>query len=200
MLERVVMTGVTTAKDIAKLVIQKVPDRPGVAAEFLGALAEVGINVNLIIQSNGEGNVAAIAMTVKKEYAQKAVEVPRREAYEVSSWEPRVAQAQYARAIQTIREYIDRGETYQTNYTFPLRCHFQGDSWSWYRELCAVQGAGYCAYVRLGRYHLLSLSPELSFERRGNTLTTRPMKGTMSRGRWLEEDHERAEQWGRDHL
>jgi para-aminobenzoate synthetase / 4-amino-4-deoxychorismate lyase len=43
-------------------------------------------------------------------------------------------------------------------------------------------------------YQVLSLSPELFFERRGNRLMTRPMKGTMPRGRWAEEDDEFAKQ------
>jgi para-aminobenzoate synthetase/4-amino-4-deoxychorismate lyase len=39
----------------------------------------------------------------------------------------------------------------------------------------------------------LSISPELFIERRGNTLTTRPMKGTAARGASATEDHEIAE-------
>jgi para-aminobenzoate synthetase/4-amino-4-deoxychorismate lyase len=41
---------------------------------------------------------------------------------------------------------------------------------------------------------IFSFSPELFVERRGNRLITRPMKGTLQRGRWLEEDAQRAEQ------
>jgi len=40
---------------------------------------------------------------------------------------------------------------------------------------------------------LLSLSPELFFERRQESLITKPMKGTMPRGRWLEEDQQQIE-------
>ncbi|WP_436663796.1 chorismate-binding protein [Alicyclobacillus acidoterrestris] len=36
----------------------------------------------------------------------------------------------------------------------------------------------------------MSLSPELFFRIDGKTITTRPMKGTVQRGRWLEEDQE----------
>ena len=55
-----------------------------------------------------------------------------------------------------IRELITRGDTYQVNYTFPLRSHFNGDPNAWYQRLCAAQGADYCAYLDLGRYKVLS--------------------------------------------
>ncbi|HKP13360.1 MAG TPA: aminodeoxychorismate synthase component I, partial [Blastocatellia bacterium] len=89
-------------------------------------------------------------------------------------------------------ERIADGDTYQVNYTFPLKSRFGGDARSWYADLKAAQQADYCAYLDTGRHLILSLSPELFFERRGARLTTRPMKGTAARGRFLEEDDERA--------
>jgi len=112
--------------------------------------------------------------------------------YEVSTWQPQVSKTEYVNAITNIHEHIVAGDTYQVNYTFPLKSRFHGDAWSWYGDLKRAQQAGYCAYIDLGRYLILSLSPELFFERQGDHLTTRPMKGTRSRGRWLEEDDQQA--------
>ncbi len=78
MLEKVVVTGVTADKDMAKIAIQKVPDRPGIAAKLFGALAREGISVHLIIQSIGEGNVTDVTIVLKREYMERAVEVLRR--------------------------------------------------------------------------------------------------------------------------
>jgi para-aminobenzoate synthetase/4-amino-4-deoxychorismate lyase len=108
--------------------------------------------------------------------------------FQASLWKPQIARAEYLKAVEQARDYIAAGHTYQANLTFPLTCEFNGDPWSWYRALGTAQRAGYCAYLDLGRYRILSLSPELFFERRENRLITRPMKGTMRRGRWLEED------------
>ncbi|HVF22233.1 MAG TPA: chorismate-binding protein, partial [Pyrinomonadaceae bacterium] len=104
-------------------------------------------------------------------------------------WQPRVSKSEYANALGRIRELIAAGDTYQVNYSFPLTSTFSGDAYAWYRELCLAQGgARYCAYLDLERYHVLSLSPELFFEREGDQVLTRPMKGTVRRGRWPEED------------
>ena len=111
-----------------------------------------------------------------------------------NSWSPLVDRNEYDRAVARIRELIAAGDTYQVNYSFPLTTSFSGDAYELYRNLCLTQGAPYSAYLDLGRFKVLCLSPELFFERRGNHVVTKPMKGTIKRGRWLEEDRELA-QW-----
>ena len=112
--------------------------------------------------------------------------------YQVGQWQPRVSREDFSTAISQIRELIAAGDTYQVNFTFPLAADFTGDARSWFRNLCRAQGAEYCAYFDLGRYKVLSVSPELFFELEGKKVTTRPMKGTIGRGRWLEEDNQMA--------
>ncbi|MDQ6870770.1 MAG: aminodeoxychorismate synthase component I [Gemmatimonadota bacterium] len=110
----------------------------------------------------------------------------------VSEWEAQVDARRYQRALHAIKDYIEAGDTYQVNFTFPLRAHVAGDSFSCYTAIARSQGAAYSAYLDIGSHRILSFSPELFVERRGNKLITRPMKGTLARGRWLEEDLQRA--------
>ncbi len=108
--------------------------------------------------------------------------------YQVGDWAPRVTRAEYAEAIRRIHAYIEAGHTYQVNYTFPLQARFTGDEKAWFLDLHRSQRAAYSAYLDLGRFKILCLSPELFFERHGDRVVTRPMKGTWRRGRWLAED------------
>lgn len=119
---------------------------------------------------------------------------PEESGSDVSSnpWLPAVTKHEYNESIERIKELIAAGDTYQVNYSFPLTSTFNGDSLAWYHKLCSAQRAKYSAYVDLGRYKVLSLSPELFFERRGNHVITKPMKGTVQRGRTAEEDEELA--------
>ena len=117
---------------------------------------------------------------------------PHQGEYKLALWQPLISQDEYSRQITNIRELIASGDTYQVNYTFPLATSFQGDSLAWYRNLCEVQRADYCVYVDFENYTVLSISPELFFERKGDRITTRPMKGTNKRGRWSEEDEQMA--------
>ncbi|MEM8531727.1 MAG: aminodeoxychorismate synthase component I [Chloroflexota bacterium] len=113
---------------------------------------------------------------------------PTNDAFHLSNWTPDVRESEFADRIAAIRSAIERGDTYQVNYTLRLHAQFEGDDWALYQHLYRAQQAHYCAYLNLGRYRILSVSPELFFRWDGAQLMTRPMKGTMPRGRWLEED------------
>jgi para-aminobenzoate synthetase / 4-amino-4-deoxychorismate lyase len=110
-----------------------------------------------------------------------------------NSWAPRVARDEYDNAVKQIRELITAGDTYQVNYSFPVTSNFNGDYFAWYRSLCLAQGAGYPAYIDLDRYKILCLSPELFFKCEGSHVVTKPMKGTVRRGRWSKEDQDLAD-------
>lgn len=110
--------------------------------------------------------------------------------YTVTPWESDTNHDTYSRNIQGIKNAISRGETYQVNYTMRLRSYFEGDDLGYYHNLKNLQRTRYSAYLNMGRFRILSLSPELFFNIDGRTITTRPMKGTIQRGRWLEEDIE----------
>ncbi|MGO8670742.1 MAG: aminodeoxychorismate synthase component I [Capsulimonadaceae bacterium] len=111
--------------------------------------------------------------------------------YSVSGWSPSVSRERYSRDVNGIREAIARGDVYQVNYALQFTASIEGDDLAYFDRLCAAQGLGYHAYLNLGRYRILSVSPELFFRRAGNRVVTRPMKGTIARGRWSEEDHAR---------
>jgi para-aminobenzoate synthetase / 4-amino-4-deoxychorismate lyase len=113
--------------------------------------------------------------------------------YATSAWKPAVTYQDYKSAIERILESIADGYTYQVNYSFPLTATFNGDPFSFYADLTRAQGAQYSAFLDLGDFQILSLSPELFFERNGLRVKTRPMKGTIGRGRWTAEDQELAE-------
>ena len=108
----------------------------------------------------------------------------------MGEWTPDVDGLEYRRSIETIRDAIRDGSVYQVNYTLRMTAPFSGDPFALHQRLCAAQGASYSAYLDLGRFSVLSASPELFFERRGSSVTCRPMKGTARRGRWKEEDDE----------
>ncbi len=114
--------------------------------------------------------------------------------FALTPWEPNLSELEFTRDITQIRAAIRDGECYQVNHTLRLRAQFTGDDFAWYRQLQAAQQSAYSAYLDIGRYRILSVSPELFFQRTGDRIVTRPMKGTMPRGRWPEEDLQRAQE------
>jgi aspartate kinase len=74
-LEKVIITGITCNRNIAKVAIRGIPDRPGVAAQIFSALGGKGINIRLIIQSIAENGLNDISLVVARELVENAVEV-----------------------------------------------------------------------------------------------------------------------------
>ncbi len=108
------------------------------------------------------------------------------------TWSPTVHRNTYNSAIDQIKNQIAKGHTYQVNYTMRLQTDFTEDPWNFFLHLAQTQN-NYAAYVDTGHYVIASASPELFFQLNGNTITGRPMKGTVKRGRTTGEDKEKAD-------
>jgi para-aminobenzoate synthetase/4-amino-4-deoxychorismate lyase len=107
-------------------------------------------------------------------------------------WEPEIEKADYLQAIESIRDEIRLGNTYQVNFTYRLRSKAPSNPWQLFLRMVSAQGPGYSAFLDTGRWCICSASPELFFRREGVKLESRPMKGTAKRGRTLGEDNKRA--------
>lgn len=107
---------------------------------------------------------------------------------------PSMQKKDYLQAVARIKNYIEAGDTYQVNYTLKLLFEFSGSVASLYRQLRRNQHVGYGAWIRAGNKDILSFSPELFFRADGSQVRVRPMKGTMARGRTLQEDKKRQKQ------
>ena len=89
---------------------------------------------------------------------------------------------QHRRRVEQIRRWIADGDCYQINLTFPIDGRFYGHPLALYSRLRERQPVRYGAYLSTPEKTVLSFSPELFFERTGDRVVTRPMKGTAPRG------------------
>ncbi|WP_334127945.1 aspartate kinase [Sneathiella sp.] len=74
--EHQVVSGVTYTRDEAKITLQQVADRPGVAALVFGALADANVNVDMIVQNVSEdGKATDLTFTVGRKQIDQALAV-----------------------------------------------------------------------------------------------------------------------------
>jgi aspartate kinase len=66
LLEKAIISGVTHDTSEAKVVIVDVPDQPGVAARVFRALADAGVNIDMIVQNVSEHGTTSITFTLPK--------------------------------------------------------------------------------------------------------------------------------------
>ena len=74
-MEQVVVSGVTSNKDQAKISLIGIEDRPGVAAEIFNIVAEQNINIDMIIQNVGRDGTTDLSFTVPEKDLSKTVKV-----------------------------------------------------------------------------------------------------------------------------
>ena len=65
-MDSVLLTGVVCDKDEAKITIQRVPDRPGLAAQIFSPISKANIVVDMIIQNASEDGTTDLTFTVPK--------------------------------------------------------------------------------------------------------------------------------------
>ncbi|HLE42724.1 MAG TPA: aspartate kinase [Methylomirabilota bacterium] len=94
-MESVLVTGVTHDRGQAKVSILRVPDRPGIAAQVFGGVAERGIVVDMIVQNISRDGYTDISFTLPRTDRDRAVavlsEVARRIGAEGVAHDDRIA-------------------------------------------------------------------------------------------------------------
>ena len=74
-MERPIVSGISSIDSEAKLTIRGVPDIPGVAAKILSPISEAGIEVDVIVQNISAENNTDFTFTVDKNDAKKAEDI-----------------------------------------------------------------------------------------------------------------------------
>ncbi len=75
------VTGVAYSKDDAKITLQAVEDKPGVAAEVFEPLGKNQINIDMVIQNvSSDGKTTDITFTVKRDELNKSLKILRENA------------------------------------------------------------------------------------------------------------------------
>ena len=118
----------------------------------------------------------------------------RRDARTAStSWRPLTpswSREEYEAKFNAVRTALQRGDIYEMNLCMPWSGAAPADeSWGMFERLAANTKAPHSAYVQAGPWRTLCASPERFLAKRGNTLHSQPIKGTVKRGSTEAEDN-----------
>jgi aspartate kinase len=76
-MEQPIISGIAFNRDEAKVTVLGVPDRPGIAYQILGPIADANIDVDIIIQNTGADGTTDFTFTVHKNELNKALDILR---------------------------------------------------------------------------------------------------------------------------
>ncbi len=100
----------------------------------------------------------------------------------------------YAKLFASIQGYINAGDCYQINLAQRFSGAYQGDTLFAYLHLRQQLPSPFSAFMQWDAGSVLSFSPERFLQVRGDKIETKPIKGTIARGKNPEEDLKNA-QW-----
>ena len=109
-------------------------------------------------------------------------------------WQPNVSPKTYTQKISQIHDHIAKGETYQVNYSYRQQAEYPHSAGALFQTLSHGNNGRYGAWLDTGRFAVCSASPELffTFDPSTRTLASKPMKGTIHRGKTMAEDLENS--------
>ena len=84
-MEQVIVSGVTYNKNEAKVTVDGVPDRPGIASRLFTALADANIVIDMIVQNVSHDKMTDITFTVAKADTKKAQKIMQELAGEIGA-------------------------------------------------------------------------------------------------------------------
>lgn len=74
-MEQAIVSGIAFSRDEAKITLQQVPDRPGIAFQILGPVAEANIDVDVIVQNQSMNSTTDFSFTVHRNEYQKTMDL-----------------------------------------------------------------------------------------------------------------------------
>ena len=74
-MEQAVISGIAASRDEAKLTVRGVPDRPGIAFQIVGAIADANIEVDMIIQNQSLEGKTDFSLTVPRADYARSMEI-----------------------------------------------------------------------------------------------------------------------------
>jgi anthranilate/para-aminobenzoate synthase component I len=104
---------------------------------------------------------------------------------------------EYARKISAIKDHIAAGDVYQVNLSRKFRFKPLSEPLSWFLDFYRAQPVPFAAFIGFPGFELVSGSMELFLKKRGDIITTRPIKGTVRRDPDPRRDRELAEALGK---
>ncbi|HLF42266.1 MAG TPA: aspartate kinase [Acidimicrobiia bacterium] len=84
-MEQAIVSGIAHDRSEAKLTVNRVPDRPGVAAALFGALAHAGVNVDMIVQNVSHDGTTDISFTVPRIHVVEGERISKQVAIEIGA-------------------------------------------------------------------------------------------------------------------
>lgn len=99
-----------------------------------------------------------------------------------------LTEKEHAKIVEDVKEKIREGKTFQCEVGFKTEYKIEGDTVKIYEKLRKINPSPFMYYLKFRMKKVIGASPELLFSLRDGEMTTRPLAGTIRRGKSAQED------------
>ena len=85
---------------------------------------------------------------------------------------------EYLKAIEKVKNFIERGDVYQINLTNEFGFNLEGEPEDLFFNYFKAQPVPYAFFLHIDKFFIISGSMELFLEKKGKKITSKPIKGT----------------------
>lgn len=103
-----------------------------------------------------------------------------------------LSREEHRAVVEHVKEHIRAGNTFQCEVGMKSEYVIEGDALRIYERLREVNPSPFMYYLKFGDKKIIGASPELLFSLRDGEMTTRPLAGTIRRGKDEQEDQKLA--------
>ncbi|MBI5413433.1 anthranilate synthase component I family protein [Candidatus Peregrinibacteria bacterium] len=131
------------------------------------------------------------AFNEPRHHAGKACGSPAQDMHKVPAPKSNLTYSEYADKIRKIKDYLYAGDTYQVNFSQRFQIPFRGDAFELYKRATAINPSPFQFFMEALEFAVISNSPERLMRVEGGRrkfIETRPIKGTVKRGKTAAED------------
>ncbi|WP_075981880.1 anthranilate synthase component I [Bacillus massilinigeriensis] len=108
--------------------------------------------------------------------------------FTISSYEASIKRGDYIKMVEKAKEHILEGDIFQIVLSQRMNADFQGDPFSFYRNLRVKNPTPYMYYLDFHDYVIAGFSPESLIKGNMEKIITNPIAGTRPRGKTQQED------------
>lgn len=103
-----------------------------------------------------------------------------------------LSKTEHAAIVERVKEQIREGKIFQCEVGFKSKYSITGNPLEIYQRLRKQSPSPFMYYVKFGTKQIIGASPELLFSLRDGEMTTKPLAGTIKRGKTDSEDQKLA--------
>ncbi|MDP1746819.1 MAG: anthranilate synthase component I family protein, partial [Bacteroidota bacterium] len=154
---------------------------PKVVIQFNSTLATVTFDADFVSETEANEiyhlSIDRTASTsIKSEHTLLKAELKKNNIHS------KITKQEYIDSVTQLKQHIRKGDIYEVNFCQEFfATNASINTVDTYEKLNAISHAPFTAYCKFGKQFLICASPERFLQKRSNTLTAQPIKGTTKR-------------------